>query len=130
MKNFNDDFFFDRFNLNNKAWQPNIDVYETVNNLVVKIAVCGLDPNKIELTLSDDDLFLNVKGYRIEENFEEKTKFHQMEIYYGPFERDIDLPNDVSIDRENICAQYQNGILQVVLGKSQKNKPISIKIED
>lgn len=123
------DDIFDMFNISNDVWSPKIDIYETVDLLVIKVAVSGLDPKNIELTLSDDNYSLNIKGIRSEDSNDEKINYHQLEIYYGMFERTIDLPHNVLIDRNNIKAKYENGMLIVNIQKIKKDKPISIKID-
>jgi HSP20 family molecular chaperone IbpA len=40
-----------------------------------------------------------------------------LEIYFGPFERAIALPMDVSVDRDKISAVYRDGFLQVTIPK-------------
>jgi len=47
-----------------------------------------------------------------------RRRCHQLEIYYGPFERSINLPEDVAIDRERLSADYRSGFLVVQLPKS------------
>lgn len=128
MKSLPDDFF-DLFSINRDVWSPKIDIYETKDMLVIKVAVSGLDPKNIELTLSDDNSSLNIKGYRNEDTNDDKIKYHQLEIYYGMFERNIDLPSNVLIDRNNIKAKYENGMLVINIQKIKKDKPISIKID-
>ena len=132
MKRFPDDIFFDMFNINSdRAWEPKYDIYETEKYIVIKLEISGLNPNNVELTLSNDNRSLNVKGVRNDDDTEEeKIHYHQMQIVYGLFDIDIDLPHNVIIDRNEISAKYKDGMLIVKLAKSVKNKPMSIKIED
>ncbi|MBQ0106012.1 MAG: Hsp20/alpha crystallin family protein [Armatimonadetes bacterium] len=132
MKDFSDDMFLDIFNMNRDMWTPKADIYETENFLVIRVAVSGLDPENLELTLSNDNSVLNVKGFRNEreDSDGEKIKYHRLEIFYGMFERDIELPDNVYIDRNKINAKYNDGMLTVKFAKSRKKRPISIEIED
>lgn len=112
-----------------QEWSPKTDIYETESDLVVKVDVSGLDPNDIELTLTKDESGLILKGCR-NEGREEKIKYHNLEIYYGMIEHNILLPDSVCINRNQINAKYKDGMLTVHIAKKDKNKIISIKIED
>ena len=133
MRNFPEDMFFDLMNLKHESpWQPKFDIYETEKYIIIKLEAAGLKAENVELVLSNDNSSLNVKGVRndIDETGEEKIVCHQMEVYYGNFDMEIDLPENVFIDRKNISARYIDGMLIVKLLKSEKNLPKTIKIED
>jgi HSP20 family protein len=49
-----------------------------------------------------------------------------VERAYGQFVRTFTLPNNV--DRENIQARFQNGLLEIELPKREDAKPKQIKI--
>jgi len=51
-----------------------------------------------------------------------------LEVYYGPFERIVPLPADVSVDRDQLSATYKDGFLKVVLPKRKPDR-ISKRIE-
>ena len=54
-------------------------------------------------------------GSRGEGSGEVKTLCHQLEIYFGPFERTFELPEDFRVDRDAITATLKNGFLTIRL---------------
>ena len=71
--------------------------------------------------LSPDDRLLNVSGSRSESARERegRSRCHQMEIYFGPFERAVTLPSGIRLDRDAIKASYKEGFLLVTLPKKR-----------
>jgi HSP20 family protein len=124
------DSFFERGTLRGKEgreWLPSLDVAETKNEIVVKAEVPGLDPKDIDISLSDG--LLTIKGEKKQEREEKEENYHLVERSYGSFTRSIRLPNEVQSDK--IKASYKNGVLKVVLPKSEeaKKKEVKIKVE-
>lgn len=102
-----------------RFWQPPVDLCETEDALVVKAEIAGVQPDRINVSLSADDRMLVISGIRAEDEEERRARVrcYQLEIYYGPFERHVTLPPDILIDRDNISASYRNGVLTVRLPK-------------
>jgi len=103
-----------------------LDVIETDNEFVVKADVAGIDPDKIEITYTDNNLSL--KGEISEEREEAKEgRYHLRERCYGTFSRTISMPG--SVDIENIAAETENGVLKIHLPKVEEVKPHKIEIK-
>lgn len=135
MARVSDDVLLQMFRMSSSSgevWSPRVDVYETDEAVVVKVCVAGLEPGRVELILSSDGRFLSLRGVRAENDDDRncRTRYHQLEVYYGPFERVITLPADVPIDRENLSATYKDGFLKVVLPKKIAGKSTRVEIED
>ncbi|MFQ6110807.1 MAG: Hsp20/alpha crystallin family protein [Nitrospinota bacterium] len=96
-----------------RAWQPAIDIYETRDEVVVIVELAGVEKEEINITL--DEGLLWVSGTRREKPDTAKTCLHQMEIDFGPFERAIRLPAEVSGEKTE--AKYENGLLTITLSK-------------
>lgn len=96
-------------------WQPDVDVFETENDLQVRVELAGV-PNE-DLRVTVDANVLRISGERAPSSPSEVTRLHQMEIASGPFERRISLP--ASIDRERVSARLADGVLSVTLRKRQ-----------
>jgi len=123
------DSFFEKGTLRGEEggeWLPSLDVAETRNEIVVKAEVPGLEPKDIDISLSDD--LLTIKGEKKQEREEKEENYHLVERSYGSFARSIRLPNEVQSDKIN--ASYKNGVLKVVLQKSEgaKKKEVKIKV--
>jgi len=110
-----------------EKWSPALDLAETKDNLVVTAELPGIDPKDISIDLSGD--VLTVRGEKKQEKEEKEENYHLIERRYGSFTRSIRLP--VKIDEEKIKASYKNGVLKIVLPKSEevKKKEIKIKVE-
>jgi HSP20 family protein len=108
-------------------WLPSLDVSETKNEIVVKAEVPGMDPKDIDISLSNGTL--TIKGEKKQEREKEEEDYHLVERSYGSFMRSIMLPTEVKQDKIN--ASYKNGVLKVVLPKSEetKKKEVKIKVE-
>lgn len=103
----------------NRFWQPRVDMHETPEAVVVKVEISGVNPDKLSVSLSSDDRVLTISGERAEEDKEreDRIRCYQLEIYFGPFERDVILPGDVRIERDGIAASYKEGFLLISLPK-------------
>jgi len=108
-------------------WLPSLDVAETKGDLVVNAELPGMDPKEIDISLSEG--VLTIKGEKRQEKEEKEEGYHLIERSYGSFSRSIRLPKDVQSDKIN--ASFKNGVLKVVLPKTEeaKKKEIKIKIE-
>ncbi len=102
-----------------RFWQPRVDLHETTDSIVVKVELAGVDGASLRVHLSSDDRYLTVSGNRHESEEERagRIRCYQLEIYFGPFERQIALPGDVRLNRDAITARYTNGVLVVCLPK-------------
>lgn len=135
MRRVSDDVLLQMFRISSasgEVWSPRVDVYETTETVVVKVCAAGLDPDQMDLTISGDNRFITLRGVRVETDEDKcsRIRYHQLEIYYGPFERIIALPIDVPVDRERLVASYKDGFLKVVLPKLEQpslSKKISIE---
>ena len=135
MRRVSDDMLLQMFRVSGMAgdlWTPRVDVYETMEDVVVKVCAAGLDPDQMELTISADNRFLTLRGVRAERDDDKsaRIRYYQLEVYYGPFERIVALPTDVPIDRDALTATYKDGFLKVKLPKKQLLKSTKIEIED
>ena len=135
MRRVSDDLLLQMFRMSStsgEVWAPRVDVYETTDSVVVKVCVAGLEPGQTELTLSNDNRFLTLRGARAEQDEDkpDRIRYHQLEVYYGPFERVVSLPAEVSVDQDKLTAVYKDGFLKVVLPKQQQLGARKIEIED
>jgi HSP20 family protein len=135
MRRVSDDILLQMFRISSMSgeiWAPRIDVYETAEAVVVKVCVAGLEPDQMELTLSGDNKFLTLRGVRSErdEDKGERVRYHQLEVYYGPFERVVSLPAEVPVDRDKLTATYKDGFLKVTLPKLRASSTTKIEIAE
>jgi HSP20 family protein len=104
---------------------PFIDLTETKGSLILRAEIPGVEPNDIEIDITDN--ILTIKGEARRETIEEEENSHRMERSYGSFSRSIQLPCRVIID--NIKAVFKNGILKITMPKCAPETARKIRIE-
>lgn len=104
-----------------KAWEPRVDVIEDERRIIIKADIAGVRGEDIHLLYIPERHSVLIRGLRREEDYEdgERTNFYQLEIFYGPFQREVKLP-DVSIRSDEIRASYRNGFLLVMVPKQEE----------
>lgn len=73
------------------CWEPAVDMYEQGDELTVRIALPGVSPRQLEVTLEEAGLL--VRGRRPLPPALQRAAIHRLEIPYGRFERRISLPS-------------------------------------
>jgi HSP20 family protein len=91
-------------------WVPNTDVYKTDTGIVVKVELPGMKPENLEITVDEGSL-LRIRGDRPDCCRAAKCSFLVMEISYGPFESEIELPDGYDLSKAK--AVYVNGFLRI-----------------
>lgn len=97
--------------LSGEAWQPNIDVYETRNALVILVELAGVRSETVRVDIQGDRL--RISGTRRVPFRPDYLQFHRLEIAQGAFERVLSLPRPV--DEDQTEANYTAGFLEIVL---------------
>ncbi len=95
------------------TWNPNMDIFETEEDLVILVEAAGLDEESVQLHAVDRRLILS--GERKLQTDESIIQYHQLEIQFMPFQKTIILPN--AIDVSKIQAEYHNGMLKICVRK-------------
>ena len=112
-------------------WQPHIDLFEDRDNYYLRVELAGVKGEDLQLLYLPDSHSMLVKGVRREEEcFDaQSTGCHQLEIYYGEFEREVELP-EAPIEPSKVKAQFKNGFLFVLVPKAKavfRHTKISIR---
>lgn len=106
-------------------WSPVVDIQETNNEYVIKAEIPEVKKENVRLTVEEGAL--TIRGERFKEKEEKGRKFHRTERSYGTFLRSFTLPPDA--DEKRIEAKFEDGMLNVILPKSEISKPKSIEIK-
>jgi HSP20 family protein len=95
-----------------RGFRPNVDSYrtDTPPELTVVVEVPGIDPKSLTIVVNEHTLV--VAGERARDRSDGRV-YQQMEIEYGPFQRQIRLAEDV--DPERATARYEHGIVTISL---------------
>lgn len=102
-----------------------VDVSEEDDAYIVKASVPGVDPDDVEVTLTDN--VLTMKGESREDKEVDEKDYHLRERRFGSFSRSLTLP--MSIEEGKVEATHDNGVLTLRLPKSEEVKPKKIAIK-
>ncbi len=104
--------------------EPAADVYETEEVVVVLVDIAGIGEQEVEISV--DGKSLSVRGDREPQPGHPGRLYSQMEICYGPFQRDLLLPAEV--DPDGAKATYNDGLLAIVLPKVRRQVTRQVRI--
>ena len=110
--------------LNLGTWVPPVDISEDKDRITLTAELPGFSEDQVEVQMEGG--VLTIRGERKFEDEKEGRNFHRLERSYGHFVRSFTLPNNV--DRENIRASFNNGLLEIELPKREEARPRQIKI--
>ena len=85
-----DQFFVRRGGAGLRTWEPPADVFETAAELLVVVALPGIDVAGVETVIDGGDLV--VVGVRRLPEALRNARIHRLELPHGRFERRIPLP--------------------------------------
>ncbi len=94
------------------GFRPNVDCFHTgdPHALTVVIELPGVDPASVQVVAAER--LLVVAGERVRPRVPGRV-YQQMEIEYGPFQRQVRLAENV--DPERAHARFEHGVLTVEL---------------
>ena len=107
------------------AFIPSAEIDETDTEFHLKLEVPGMSADDLEIEVTDDAVA--IMGERKSETKSTEGDQLRSEFYYGKFERYIPLPSQ--IQRDNVTAEYKDGILNLTLPKSEKKQEKSVKVK-
>jgi len=102
-----------------------VDMYETPEEVVLRTALPGVDPEDIDVSVIGDTL--TIKGESKAEEEVKGANFIRHERHYGSFARSLSLPT--SVVAEKATADFSKGILTLRLPKAEEVKPKRIEIK-
>jgi len=119
----------DRLVVPEHGFQPPTDIYETADEIVVRMELAGMNPANIDLSVDESAGWLTVRGRRDDPAASEERRYYKVEIECGPFKRVIQVPRPVA--SEAATASYDEGFLTVRLPKreSQHGSPRNVPIQ-
>jgi HSP20 family protein len=121
---FNDAFARTGEESNLTTWAPAVDIHESEHELTVKADLPGVDPKDLDIRVENN--ILTIRGERKFEKKVNEDNYLRVERAYGSFSRSFSLANTVNSDA--IKADYQNGVLTLVVPKREEAKPKQIRV--
>ncbi|GAC1563127.1 MAG: Hsp20/alpha crystallin family protein [Herpetosiphon sp.] len=109
----------------NQSLSMPLDISETANEFVVEVALPGMKPEDVDITLQDNVLTISGET-RQSQHHGEKPNYHRGERRFGRFARSISLPTQIQSDQ--VKATLEHGILRLELPKAEAVKPRKITV--
>ena len=101
-----------QFGRQDSCWEPPIDVLETDRELLILVALPGVNPDNVETVIHDGVLVIS--GRRTLPPELRNARIHRLELPQGRFERRIALP----LGRYAISRFVMDGCVALRLAKS------------
>jgi HSP20 family protein len=103
---------------------PPVDMHLTEDDVVIEIAVPGINPDDINISVTGDTVTLSGEIKREAPN--QKHQHVLDEIWRGRFQRSFQMP--IQVDANKADASFQNGVLTLRLPKAEATKPRKIQV--
>lgn len=121
-----DDFWRPVRRDNGGAFAPAVDVRESDNEYRIRADLPGIKKEDLDISLQDGVLTINAETKQ-EQKEEKEGRVIRQERRYGKFVRSMRLGDTVDADR--IKAEYKDGVLDLVLPKTEKVKARKIDVQ-
>src|ERR1051325_1570421 len=105
-------------------WAPEVDIYETENELVVKADLPDVNPQDLDIRVENN--ILTIRGERKFDSKVNEDNYLRIERSYGSFSRSFSMTTPVK--SEATKPDYQNGVLTLSIPKREEAKPKQIKV--
>lgn len=107
------------------GWCPVLDLFDSEDRLVAKVELPGLKREDIDVAYQEGAL--TITGERKQEETATKdSQPYRTERFSGRFQRSLTIPVPIQVDK--IQATYQDGILTVIMPKSEEAKPHKVEV--
>lgn len=102
-----------------------VDMYQLNGAIVIRTMVAGIQKSEIDITLTRDRV--QIQGSRHSEHENSMDEVYYQELYWGAFERTIDLPEEVDIELAE--AEESHGLLTLILPLVDRDRQARLKIK-
>ncbi len=116
-----DDFLNTDFMPRANATAPAVNVKEDDKAYTMEIAAPGIKKEFCRVSINDDgNLAIAIENKTEHKENDHKNHYLRREFSYSNYEQSYTLPDDV--EKDNISAKVENGILTVILPKTKKEE--------
>lgn len=110
----------------NLVHAPSLNMYQKKNDLMIDIAMPGIDPDKVQVEIDENNV-MTIKGSSKKKTEIDDKDYYRKEIRSGTFFRRVQLPSQVK--GEKAKAEYEDGVLTVSVPMTTQKKAQTIKVE-
>jgi HSP20 family protein len=104
---------------------PALDLYTTPEAVIAKVALPGVKPEDVDVTIGDD--LVTISGTFKEEKQTDDAGYVLNELGQGTFSRSFSLPT--TIRRDIATAEFKDGLLTLTLPKTEEVQPTHLKVQ-
>lgn len=104
---------------------PAVNIWQGDDAIAVTAELPGVDPSDVDVSVQEN--VLKIAGERKAPEFSDNARWHRNERRFGKFSRAVRLPFHASDDK--VEARMANGVLRVVVGRPEEDKPKKIEIK-
>ena len=108
-----------------KTWLPAVDIFENDESLTIRAEIPGMKTEDIKVEVEDG--VLTLQGEKTRQDEVNEANSYRVERVYGTFTRRFSLPT--AVDATKVAATYKDGVLELVLPKTDEAKPRRIEIQ-
>jgi HSP20 family protein len=103
-----------------RKWNvPAVNILENDSNFEIKLAAPGMKKQDFKINIEENNLVVSASA--TEQSQDKNERFTRKEFSFTSFSRSFALPENANIDA--IQAQYENGIMNIVIPKQEPTKP-------
>ena len=102
-----------------------IDVFQTVEHIVIQAPIAGVRPEDLDISITDETVV--IKGERHNQHKASDDDYYVQECYFGPFSRTYTLPALVIADKAG--AVLKDGILTITIPKDARSRTKSVAVQ-
>jgi len=100
------------------------ETWETALSVVIRIEIPGVNTDDLDVDIHEN--VLRIRGEKRSGSANEGRHYHLMERAFGYFKRSIPLPHGVDTERAEVS--YRDGVLTVILPKTDSAPPRRLTI--
>ena len=104
---------------------PALDLYTTAEAVIANVALPGVKPDDVDVTIGDD--LVTISGTFREEKETSDAGYVHRELGQGRFSRSFSVPTAIKADAAT--AEFSNGLLTLTLPKTEEVKPTHVKVQ-
>ncbi|XP_010522083.1 PREDICTED: uncharacterized protein LOC104800831 isoform X2 [Tarenaya hassleriana] len=102
------------------GWSPSSDIAESEGSYIMTVELPGANVEDLRVEVDNRNLTVTGRRFAIFQRVAAGSKdsiygYHKREILQGPFQVSWPLPSNVN--KDNVCAEFLNGLLRIVIPK-------------
>lgn len=105
---------------------PNAEILDSETGYTVRLELPGVDRDSIDIKATDRNLVITAE--RPATNTDDNNAPLLSEFRSGTWSRSFRFPH--SLNREELTANFRDGILEITAGKAVNHTSVSVQLED